>query len=102
MADWKRVAAASEIVEGAPLLVVVDSDDIALFRVKNDIFATDDLCTHAEASLVEGDQEGYIITCPRHGGQFDIRNGAPKHFPVFSPIRTYPVRIEGDDVYIEV
>lgn len=102
MADWKRVAAASEIVEGAPLLVVVESDDIALFRVKNDIFATDDLCTHAEASLVEGDQEGYIITCPRHGGQFDIRTGAPKHFPVFSPIRTYPVRIEGDDVYIEI
>lgn len=96
------MAAASEVLEGAPVLVVVDGDDIALFRVKDDIFATDDLCTHAEASLVEGDQEGYIITCPRHGGQFDIRTGAPKHFPVFSPIHTYPVRIDGEDVYIEV
>ncbi len=102
MADWKRVAAASEVLEGAPLLVVVEGEDIALFRVKNDVFATDDLCTHAEASLVEGDQEGFIITCPRHGGQFDIRTGAPKHFPVFSPIRTYLVRVEDNDVYINV
>lgn len=102
MADWKRVAAASQVLEGTPVLVVVEGDDIALFRVKDDIFATDDLCTHAEASLVEGDQEGYIITCPRHGGQFDIRTGAPKHFPVFSPIRTYPVRVDGDDVFIEL
>ena len=102
MADWKRVAAASEVLEGAPLLVVVEGEDIALFRVKNDVFATDDLCTHAEASLVEGDQEGFIITCPRHGGQFDIRTGAPKHFPVFSPIRTYFVRVEDNDVYINV
>ncbi len=100
MAEWRRVASMSEVQPGAPMLVVVDNEDIALFRVNDEIFATDDLCTHAEASLVEGDQNGYLITCPRHGGQFDIRTGAPKHFPVFSPIRTYPVRIDNDDIFI--
>ncbi|AEJ41474.1 Rieske (2Fe-2S) iron-sulfur domain protein [Sulfobacillus acidophilus TPY] len=99
---WQPVAQADEIREGQPVLVVVGEDDIALYRVQDEIFATEDLCSHAEASLSEGDQHGYIIECPRHGGRFDIRTGKAKHFPAVSPIRTYPVKIENGTVFIAV
>jgi len=99
---WQPVAQADEIREGHPVLVVVGEDDIALYRVQDEIYATEDLCSHAEASLSEGDQHGYIIECPRHGGRFDIRTGKAKHFPAVSPIRTYPVKIEDGTVFIAV
>lgn len=97
-----RVARVDDIREGEPLLVELEDEDVTLFRVGSEVFATEDVCTHAEASLSEGEQEGYRITCPRHGGQFDIRTGRATHFPAFSPIRTFPVSIREGDVYIAV
>lgn len=91
-----------DIREGEPLLVEFEEEDVTLFRVGDEVFATEDLCTHAEASLSEGEQAGYLITCPRHGGQFDIRTGRATHFPAFSPIRTFPVSIKHGEVYIAV
>ena len=101
MAHWVRVASTEQLREGQPLLVTVDGEDLALFRVGNEVFALDDLCSHAEASLSEGEQRGYCIACPQHGGQFDIRTGKATHFPAVSPVRTYTVRIDGDSVLIE-
>lgn len=99
---WERVAALADVVEGRPHLVVVGDEEITLYRVKDDIFATEDLCTHAEASLAEGEQRGYVIECPRHGGQFDIRTGAPKHFPAFSPLRTFAVKVEDGAIFVDI
>lgn len=100
MATWVRVADAAELIPGQPLLVTVDDEDITLYRVGDEIYATEDLCSHAEASLAEGDQHGYLINCPRHGGQFDIRTGAATHFPAFSPIRTFSVKEENGAIYL--
>ena len=91
-----------ELKQHNPLLVVVNNEDIALYRAKNQLYATDDLCSHAEASLSEGDLKGYVIHCPRHGGQFDVRTGEARHFPATSPIRTYPVKTEGNEIFIEI
>lgn len=101
MAKWVRVASVEELKEQNPLLVVLDNEDVALYRVKDQYFATDDLCSHAEASLAEGDLKGYLIHCPRHGGQFDVRTGEAKHFPAYAPIRTYPVKVDGHDIFID-
>jgi 3-phenylpropionate/trans-cinnamate dioxygenase ferredoxin subunit len=92
---------AVDVVEGQPALAVVGDTEIAVFRVGSDVFAIDDLCSHAEASLSEGDQYEYIVECPRHGGRFDIRTGKARHFPAFSPIRTFPVKIEDGAIYVD-
>ncbi|MDA8195346.1 MAG: non-heme iron oxygenase ferredoxin subunit [Thermaerobacter sp.] len=98
---WTRAAALAELTDGCPLLAIVGDEEVALYRVNGAVYATDDLCSHAEASLAEGDLRGYIIECPRHGGAFDIRTGEPKHFPAFSPIRTFPVKIEEGSIWID-
>lgn len=102
MGKWVRVASVEEILPRQPFLVAMEDDDIALYWINGEYYATDDLCSHAEASLVEGDLEGYTIHCPRHGGQFDVRTGEARHFPAYAPIRTFPVKQEGQDIFIEI
>jgi len=75
---------------------------IAVYNLDGDFFATDDTCTHGDASLAEGDIEGGEVICPFHMGAFDIRTGEATAPPCVSPIRVYPVRIEGDIVYVQV
>ena len=75
---------------------------IAVYNLDGEFFATDDTCTHGDASLAEGDIEDGDVICPFHMGAFDIRTGAATAPPCVSPIRTYPVRIEDDMVYVQV
>ncbi|MGC8488636.1 MAG: non-heme iron oxygenase ferredoxin subunit [Clostridia bacterium] len=102
MAAWQAVARAEEVLEGLPIQVLVNGAEICLLRAGDDFFAIDNLCTHAEASLSEGAQDGRVLECPRHGGRFDIETGAAVHYPAFAPVRTYPVRREGDTLLIQV
>lgn len=97
---YVRVLDEAEVQEGRPTLAVVGDIEIAVFRVGRDLFAIGDLCSHAEASLSEGEQYEYIVECPRHGGRFDIRSGKARHFPAFSPVRTFPIKVEDGSVYI--
>ncbi|MGE0803305.1 MAG: non-heme iron oxygenase ferredoxin subunit [Lautropia sp.] len=101
-AQWLRVAAAADVVEDAPLGIVVAGREIALFRVAGEIFATDNRCTHGDALLSEGFQLDDCIECPLHQGQFDIRTGAPLCAPVERPIRTWPAKVEADAVFVDL
>jgi nitrite reductase/ring-hydroxylating ferredoxin subunit len=76
---------------------------IALFRLNDGFYATEDTCTHAQASLSAGDidlEEG-IVECPYHAAQFDIRTGIVVALPASKPLKTYPVKLVGDDVFVE-
>ncbi|NKQ12828.1 non-heme iron oxygenase ferredoxin subunit [Pseudomonas sp. SST3] len=76
---------------------------VAVYRVKDKFFATDNTCTHGEASLSEGDvDDDFIIECPFHGGTFDIRTGEAVDFPCVLPLKTYPVSVEDGKVYINL
>jgi nitrite reductase/ring-hydroxylating ferredoxin subunit len=75
---------------------------IAVYNLDGDFFATDDTCTHGDASLAEGDIEDGEVICPFHMGAFDIRTGEATAPPCVSPIRVYPVRIERDIVYVKL
>ena len=75
---------------------------IAVYNLDGAYFATDDTCTHGDASLAEGDIEDGDIICPFHMGAFDIRTGEATVPPCVSPIRSYPVRIEDGTVYVEM
>ena len=62
----------------------------------------DDICTHDDASLEQGYLSGYEIECPRHGACFDVRTGDVTALPAVVPIDTFPVRVEGDDIELDV
>ena len=75
----------------------------AIYRSPDDEFyCTDGYCTHEKIHLAEGLVMDHIIECPGHNGQFDYRTGAPKRSPVCEALKTYAVKIEGEDVFIDI
>lgn len=95
-----RVAAVDEIPEGQGLRVDVGEDRIALFRIDDDIYAIGDRCSHAEASLAEGEVFDHAVECPRHGSEFDLRTGRPGSFPATMPVPVYVVGVVDGDVFV--
>jgi 3-phenylpropionate/trans-cinnamate dioxygenase ferredoxin subunit len=102
MAEWVTVARTDEIPEGEARCVEVNGNYIALYHVDGEFYATDDTCTHEEASLSEGFLIDGIIECPLHGSQFDVRTGEVLSLPAVLPLKTYPVRVEGDEIQIHL
>ncbi len=97
---WVEAAAVADVPEGDVIGCAPDGRDIALYSVDGAIYATDNVCTHAQALLCEGFLEGHEIECPLHQGKFDVRTGKALSPPVTEDIRTYPVRIEDGKVYV--
>jgi 3-phenylpropionate/trans-cinnamate dioxygenase ferredoxin component len=83
--------------------VVVDGQEICLAHAEDgDYYAIADICTHEEYSLSEGELWGLDVECPAHGSRFNLRTGEVTGLPAVVPARTYPVTVEGDDVYVEI
>jgi len=97
---WVEAAAFDELPEEDVKGVQVEGLDVALYRVQGEVFATADICTHAQAHLCEGFLEGHEIECPLHQGRFDIRNGKAMCAPLTEDLRVYPVKIEAGRVFI--
>ena len=105
MSRWTEAAKAAEIPEGEARKVVLDRIEIAVANLGEGTFlAVDDICSHAESSLSEGevDPDLETIECPRHGSTFDLRTGNPKTLPATLPVITWPVKVEGDTVMIDL
>jgi 3-phenylpropionate/trans-cinnamate dioxygenase ferredoxin subunit len=102
MTGFTRVAALSELGEDTACRVDVDGVAVCLARSGGGVFALADLCTHAEVALSEGEVENDTVECWLHGSRFDLRTGAPIGLPATTPVATYPVRVEGDDVLVAV
>lgn len=100
--SWRRVATLSDIEEGAAKAVRVGEQDIALCRVGDTIYAFENICPHAYAMLSDGFIEDNEIECPLHAARFEISTGRCLGPPADRDLATYPVRIEGDDVFVEV
>jgi 3-phenylpropionate/trans-cinnamate dioxygenase ferredoxin subunit len=96
------VAKVSEIAAGQIRIVSVGTTRIALCNVAGTLYAVEDRCTHDDGPLGEGTLQGETIECPRHGALFDVKNGAAVRMPAVVPIRTFPVRLEGEQVFVEV
>jgi 3-phenylpropionate/trans-cinnamate dioxygenase ferredoxin component len=100
-----EVAKTSDIPEGEARRFVANRIEIAVANLGEGRFvAVDDICSHAEASLSEGevDVDMETIECPRHGSTFDLRTGQPKTLPATVPIPTFPVKVDGDRIFIEL
>ena len=99
---WTDVAAQDDLFEGASIAVTPNGHDIALHCVDGVPFATDNVCTHGAGRLCEGFLEGHEIECPLHQGRFDLTTGQATCGPAAEAVRSYPVRIEGGRVYLQV
>lgn len=102
MGKFVRVASTGDVPAGTACYIDVDGEPIALFHVGDNFYATCDVCTHEEASLSEGDLDGEVIECPLHGARFNVRTGEVKSLPAVVRLKTYPVRVVGDAVEVEV
>jgi 3-phenylpropionate/trans-cinnamate dioxygenase ferredoxin subunit len=95
-----RVGRVGEVPDGRPEVFDVDDRKIAVYRIGGAYYAIDDICTHDGGPLAEGDVEGDEVVCPRHGARFSIKTGAALSFPAITPVDTYPVRVEGEDLLV--
>ncbi|MBV8372627.1 MAG: non-heme iron oxygenase ferredoxin subunit [Candidatus Eremiobacteraeota bacterium] len=96
-----NVAKVSEIAPGTTRRVVVDRNDILLCNVGGNFYAIEDVCTHDGGPLDQGELEGERVVCPRHGATFDVRTGDALTLPAVVPLMTFPVSVEGDDVFVD-
>jgi 3-phenylpropionate/trans-cinnamate dioxygenase ferredoxin subunit len=96
------IARIEEVPLGTGLLVEVAGHRIALFRIGDDVYGIGDRCSHAEASLAEGELFDDMVECPRHGSEFDVTTGKPHTLPATQPVPSYEIIREGSDLYVEV
>lgn len=97
-----QVAKVHDIPPGQVRAFEVGDEDVVLCNVGGQIYALANLCTHDDGPLGEGQLVGDEIECPRHGARFDVRTGAVRSLPAIVPIPTFEVRVEGEDVWVDV
>ena len=116
MANFVSVAKIDELKDGNMKAVLARGKEILLARVGDKFYAADNSCPHMSARLSTGKLEGTIVTCPRHGSQFDLTDGRVVRWTDWPglisalakmvksprPITTYPVKLEGDIIQIEI
>ena len=98
---WKHLCAASKLSEGEPLGFKVDDQCVALYKIDDEIFATDDVCSHAFALLSTGFLEGHVVECPLHGAMFDVRSGRCRS-GAYEDIAVFKVEIRDSEIYVHL
>ena len=98
---WSRVCAVADVPSGEATTLEVDPP-IAVFNVDGEFHAIDDTCTHDTYSLADSYIDGCEVECALHFARFDLKTGAALCLPATLGVRTYPVKIDGDDVFVDV
>jgi nitrite reductase/ring-hydroxylating ferredoxin subunit len=99
--NWVRIASLADVAEGSAIPVETMGLQLAVFHMEGGgVCVTDNICTHAYALLTDGWFENGMIECPLHAGQFDVCTGKGQGAPIEEDLRTYPVKVEGDDILI--
>jgi 3-phenylpropionate/trans-cinnamate dioxygenase ferredoxin subunit len=100
---WVKACDAGEIELEDVIRFDHEDRTFALYRSKdNKFYATDGLCTHGNVHLADGFVMNDIIECPKHNGQFDFTSGKAKRIPACIDLRIYPVKVENDEVFIQL
>ena len=92
----------TDMPDGRGVRVEAVGHRIALFRIDDSVYAIGDRCSHAEASLAEGELFDHDVECPRHGSEFSIVTGEPDSLPATRPVPVYPVSVEDGEVFLEL
>lgn len=99
MPEFRKAAVVGEIPEGTGKPVTVAGKTIALFNVGGQHYAIDDMCPHRGGSLGHGELRGAMVECPLHGWMFNVKTGL---MPMAGGVVSYPVRVEGEDILVEL
>lgn len=101
MTQWITICKTSEILPGEYRCASLGNLLIAVFNVDGQYYAIEDVCTHDGGELTGGCVDGFIVECPRHGAQFDVRNGQVVAPPACVPLRTFSVLLKDGMVWVE-
>lgn len=102
MSEFVPACRLGDIPENGALHLEIGGEPIAVVRADGEVFAIQDVCSHADVRLSEGEVLDCTIECWLHGSQFDLRTGVPISLPAVKPVPVYPVRVEGDDVAVSL
>lgn len=97
-----KVSEVGRIAPGQVKVVMPRGERIALCNVDGEYYAIDDVCTHDGGSLDQGEVFDDEIECPRHGARFSVKTGAALTLPAVVGVQAYPVKVEGNDILIEI
>jgi 3-phenylpropionate/trans-cinnamate dioxygenase ferredoxin subunit len=99
---WVRLAAVSEVPDGTSKAFEHAGHQILIARAPMGLFAVGAICSHQYTPLEGGKMKACFLFCPLHGVRFDLRDGTPAGTLTDQPIPTWPVRIEGDDILVDL
>jgi 3-phenylpropionate/trans-cinnamate dioxygenase ferredoxin subunit len=102
MENWIKTLKVADVAEGQARVFNAQGQRIAICHAEGNFYAIDDLCTHDGGPLGEGEMEGHFIRCPRHYAKFDVRTGKACTLPAVGYVATFPVKIEGDDILVDI
>ena len=102
MSDYQRACALADLPDTGVVPTVVDGVPVAIVRSEGQVHAIHDVCSHEEVALSEGDVDDGEIECWLHGSRFDLASGRPTGLPATDPVPVYPVKVDGDDVLVDV
>jgi len=100
MTEYVRACSVDTLRDESAIGVEIDGELVCIAKSQGEIFAVADICSHADVNLSEGEVEKGTVECWLHGSRFDLRTGTPTGLPAIRPVPTYPVKIDGDDVWV--
>ena len=99
---FERACALDEVPTDEALAVTIGRYDVAVARHEDEVFAVENICSHAAVALSEGEVSDCTVECWLHGSRFDLRTGKPTGLPATEPIATFPVDVRDGDIYVDV
>ncbi len=99
---YRRACALDDVPDEGAIRVELDGLPVCVARSQGQVYALEDVCSHAEVPLSEGDVEDGTIECWLHGSRFDLATGRPTGLPATEPVPVYPTKTDGDDVFVAI
>ena len=102
MPEFVKIASKDELADGEMKLIELEDQLVILFRVDEQFYCLDDVCTHDGGTLSDGELKGCEIECPRHGARFDVRTGEAVCMPATQATVAHEVQVDGEDVLVKL
>lgn len=97
---WVNVFALSDLEPGTLKSARLNGTDVVIANVDGELYALEDMCSHEEYPLSDGDLEGKEVECMLHGARFDVCSGKATRLPAVRPVKTYDVEVRDGDIYV--
>ena len=101
MTQFIKIANTDDVPPGGRFFYEFEEETVVLFNIGGTYFCVADLCSHDDGPLEDGKVTGFAVECPRHGAQFDVRDGRALCMPATEPIPTYQVKVEDGAIFVE-